>query len=80
LTKLVAVIRARVDSARSSSRCCQVVLNHCVKGRDLFLAVVTVDHGLPDQRVELSLAQLAQVMRLVVHAAGGAPFRSLPFD
>ncbi len=59
-------------------RCCQVVLNHCVKASGLFLAVVTVDYGLPDERVEFSLTQLAHAMRLTVHSAGGAPFRGLP--
>ncbi len=58
--------------------CCQVVLNHCVKASGLFLAVVTVDYGLPDERVEFSLTQLAHAMRLTVHSAGGAPFRGLP--
>ena len=59
-------------------RCCQVVLNHCVKASGLFLAVVTVDYGLPDERVEFSLTQLAHAMRLTVRSAGGAPFRGLP--
>jgi hypothetical protein len=58
--------------------CCQVVLNHCVKASGLFLAVVTVDYGLPDERVEFSFAQLAHAMRLTVRRRRGAPFRGLP--
>jgi hypothetical protein len=59
-------------------RRCQVVLNHCVKARELFLAVVSVDDGLPDQRIEFRFAQLAHAMRLTVRRRRGAPFRGLP--
>jgi hypothetical protein len=40
--------------------------------------VLTVDRGLPDQRVEFRLAQLAHAMRLVVPSVADAPVRGLP--